>query len=75
MILKKDINPEYSLYHVGSHILDVLIALDRESSFPRLYENVYGKHKTAEGLFSLALDWLYLIDAIHLDEQGTIKCS
>ncbi len=74
MILNKDINPEYNLYHVGSHILEVLIELDRESSFPVLYNSVYTKFKTTVSLFSLALDWLYAIDAIYLDKQSKIKC-
>ncbi|MDC9723386.1 MAG: hypothetical protein PSN34_11550 [Urechidicola sp.] len=74
MILNKDINPEYSLYHVGSHILETLIEMDKKSSFSDLYNSVYSKNKTTVNLFSLALDWLYVIDAIFLDEKGSIRC-
>ncbi|CAC9636472.1 hypothetical protein [uncultured Gammaproteobacteria bacterium] len=74
MILNKDINPEYSLYHVGSYILEMLIEMDKKSSFSALYNAVYNKNKTTVNLFSLALDWLYTIDAIYLDEKGVIRC-
>ena len=74
MILNKDINPEYSLYHVGSYILESLIEMDKKSSFPVLYNAVYSKNKTTVNLFSLALDWLYTIDAISLNEKGEIRC-
>ncbi|CAC9455269.1 hypothetical protein BSPLISOX_132 [uncultured Gammaproteobacteria bacterium] len=75
MILNKDINPEYSLYHVGSYILETLIEMDKKSSFSALYNVVYSKNKTTVNLFSLALDWLYAIDAISLDKNGVIRCS
>lgn len=74
MILNKDINPEYSLYHVGSYILEVLIEEGKEISFSVLYNGVYSKYKTAVNLFALALDWLYAIDAIYLDKNGVIRC-
>ena len=74
MILNKDINPEYSLYHVGSYILEMLIEMDKKSSFSVLYNAVYSENKTTVNLFSLALDWLYVIDAIYLDEKGVIRC-
>ncbi|CAC9487944.1 hypothetical protein [uncultured Gammaproteobacteria bacterium] len=74
MILNKDINPEYGLYHVGSYILEALIKMDKKSSFSSLYNAVYSQKKTTVNLFSLALDWLYAIDAISLDKEGVIRC-
>jgi hypothetical protein len=74
MILNKDINPKYSLYHVGSYILETLIKMDKKGSFSILYNAVYSKNKTTVNLFSLALDWLYIIDAISLDNKGVIRC-
>lgn len=74
MILSKDINPEYSLYNVGATILEALIELDKESSFRTLYLTVSNKHKINVGLFSLGVDWLYILGTIDLKEDGVIKC-
>jgi hypothetical protein len=52
----------------------MLIEMDKKSSFSVLYNAVYSENKTTVNLFSLALDWLYVIDAIYLDEKGVIRC-
>lgn len=75
MILNKDINPEYNLYYVGSRALEVLIALNNESSFDILYNTFYKKYKVTVNLFLLALDWLYIVEAISLNEQNLINVN
>ena len=74
MILSKDVNPEYCLYNIGANILEVLIELEDEISFSALYSSVCARCKTSASLFLLALDWLYMIDAIHWEGGGNIKC-
>ncbi len=73
MILSRDINPEHSLYHTGAYVLEALIANNKESSFSVLFRFVQSHYQININQFSLALDWLYLLDAITL-EKGVIKC-
>lgn len=74
MILNKDTNPKYNLYHVGAQILEVLSESPSEISFSNLYDRLYSKHGLEMGLVVLGLDWLYIIDAVKYNKVGIVKC-
>ncbi len=66
MILSRDIHPEKQLYYVGSLVLDALQnASSSKLSYFELFLAVRKKHNLPVRMFTLALDWLFLLGAIH----------
>lgn len=75
MIINKDIRPDRKIYYIGALVIDVLKeneedAVDHLSVFEELQER---ESITAE-VFLLALDWLYLLGAIRLEQGILRKC-
>jgi hypothetical protein len=75
MILNQDIKPEKQAYYLGSSIL---AALKDESAKQinvlNLFEQINRTEKVSYHAFSMAMNWLYLIGAIELNERTLIKC-
>lgn len=74
MILNNS-NPEYSIYYIGGVLLNILYENSNNLSLIDLYEKYKSKIKKYANFtyFILSIDWLYLIDAIKI-ENGYIKC-
>lgn len=73
MIINKDIRPERKIYYIGALVIDILKeneddSVDHLSVFERLHE----KESITAEVFLLALDWLFLLGAVRL-EQGILK--
>ena len=65
MILGREIHPERKIYYTGTLVLEVL----KESQGSRvayfeLFENVRKKHGLSPNIFSLTLDWLFLLGVV-----------
>lgn len=73
MIISKDINPERDLYYLGAKVLEILFnADDRSYNFFSVYEELKSAENISMNLFTLTLDWLYIIGAINKPENGNI---
>ena len=75
MILNQDIKPEKQAYYLGSKILFVLKDEPSEQvQLLNVFEQINQKEKVSYHAFSMAMNWLYLIGAIELNERTLIKC-
>ncbi|MEW8287296.1 MAG: ABC-three component system middle component 6 [Candidatus Thiodiazotropha endolucinida] len=73
MIINKDIHPERKIYYIGALVIDVLRE-NKEDSINHLlvFEKLQEKESITVDVFMLALDWLFLLGAVKL-EQGILK--
>lgn len=75
MLLPDNIRPEYSIYYIGSLILNEL-QLNGSKSLLDLFEVLNNNYEISFALYSLALDWLYLIEAAEIKSTGEVYlCS
>lgn len=75
MILNQDIKPEKQAYYLGSKILSVLKDEPSERvELLNVFEQINQQEKVTYHAFSMAMNWLYLIGAVKLDERTLIKC-
>lgn len=76
MIISKDINPERDFYYLGSKVIEIISCEENKNvNFFEVFEKLNISEKVSINLFSLTLDWLYLIGAINQSEKGNIvKC-
>jgi len=65
MILPYDIKPQSSLYVYGAYILKEF-ANESTLRITDLYLEVSSKHDVSFSVFVLALDWLFMINALDL---------
>lgn len=75
MILNQDIKPEKQAYYLGSKILSALKDQPSERvELLNVFEQINQQEKVTYHAFSMAMNWLYLIGAVKLDERTLIKC-
>jgi len=76
MIISRDINPERDFYYLGAKVIEILAhEKDIRADFFNVFEQLNSSEKISINLFTLTLDWLYLIGAINKSENGGIvKC-
>ncbi len=76
MIVDQNIHPERDLYYLGSVMIDLLLH-SKNSTFDylELYDMFRQKNDVSINLFSLTLDWLFMLGALKKGQQGGIeKC-
>ena len=74
MIIDKNINPERDLYYLGGILIDVLQKKDsKEVDYMDLYALINSKQEITINLFSLTLDWLFILKLVTKSENGKIK--
>lgn len=77
MILPVDIKPEYSLYCIGGELLKMMKRQDKSDfDLLHLFDDFNTNNPDCSfNLYLLALDWLYLLDLIKLNDKGHLhKC-
>jgi hypothetical protein len=76
MIIDKNINPERDLYYLGGILIEVLSNKNvNEFDYLDLYKLLNKKKKISINLYSLTLDWLFILGVITKGENGkVIKC-
>lgn len=75
MIVGTDINPQNQIYYIGGLILNILKQRnDVCVSYMDVFEDLNKIHKVSISLYSLSLDWLYLLGTINYNEKGLVKC-
>ena len=71
MLLPDNIKPELSIYYIGSQILAILKD-NRSLSLINLFQKLRERSSVSFQSFLLGLDWLYLINAAEVNEQGDV---
>lgn len=76
MIVSKNTNPEKDLYYLGSKVIELLGASNNAKfDYFKLYQSLNTEQKVSLNLYSLVLDWLFILGIIKNSNNGTIeKC-
>jgi hypothetical protein len=76
MIVNKNTNPERDLYYLGGKVIEVLNSFTKnEIDYFDLFISVNKSTKISLNLFSLVLDWLFILGVIKKGNKGLIiKC-
>lgn len=76
MIISRDINPERDFYYLGAKTIEILSATDGDKvDFFYVYNKLKSTEDISLNLFTLTLDWLFIIGAISKSQRGyIIKC-
>lgn len=74
MIVDKNINPERDLYYLGGILIDVLASKNSvDIDYIDLYQLLKQKQEISINLYSLTLDWLFILGVVSKGENGKIK--
>jgi len=74
MIIDRNINPERDLYYLGGLLIDVLQKKDiKEVDYMDLYTLLNREHEISLNLYSLTLDWLFILGVVANDRNGKIR--
>lgn len=75
MIVDVDRNPQNQIYYIGGLILNELKRQNKVAfSYMDVFEALNKEHKVSINLYTLSLDWLYLLGTISYNEKGLVKC-
>ena len=75
MIVGRDIHPERKIYYLGALVLDILKnSPEKELDFFYMYQKMNESKKVSMKLFTLTLDWLFLLGAIDSKKGYIVKC-
>jgi hypothetical protein len=74
MIVDNNTNPERDLYYLGGVLIDLISNKeDDEIDYMDLYKNFNQKQEITINLYSLTLDWLFILGLVNKGENGKIK--
>ncbi|PWH85080.1 ABC-three component system middle component 6 [Brumimicrobium oceani] len=74
MIVDKNTNPERDLYYLGGILIDVIANKNSsEIDYMDLYKLFNQKQEITINLYSLTLDWLFILGLVTKGENGKIK--
>lgn len=74
MIVSKSTHPERDLYYLGAKTIEVLNSSKQEEwDYFDLFFALNQKKKISFNLFSLVLDWLFILNVIQQGKKGGIK--
>ncbi len=75
MIVGKDIHPQRKIYYLGSLILEIFKSSPKKKfDFFDIYQKINERDKVSIKLFTLTLDWLFLLGAIESNKGYIKKC-
>jgi hypothetical protein len=74
MLLPDNIHPEHSIYYNGAFVLQIL-QKKKKIELLELFQEVKEISKMSFSIFTLCLDWLYLIDIIKQEDGKIELCS
>jgi hypothetical protein len=76
MIVGRNTSPNFQVYNIGALILAVFKEKRTKNiSVIEMYELVKTKQKISISLFSLGLDWLFILGAVKNDKGKIVLCS
>ena len=71
MIVSSNITPDRDLYFLGSKVIEVLISSEEiEVDYFELFQRVNTELEISLNLYTLVLDWLFIIGVINNAENG-----
>ncbi len=74
MIINSNITPDRDLYYLGGKVIEVLVSNEeQEIDYFDLFQRVNTELKISLNLYTLVLDWLFIIGVINNAENGLIK--
>lgn len=74
MIVGKNVNPERDLYYLGGMLIEVLSKKrKKEIDYIELYKSFRQKQEITINLYSLTLDWLFILGLVTKGKDGKIK--
>lgn len=76
MIINKNINPERDLYYLGGKVIETLNLFNQsEVDYFELFLSVKKTNTLSINLYSLVLDWLFILGVVKKGKKGLIeKC-
>jgi len=75
MIVGKDILPEREIYYLGALLIEILRDFPQtELGFFDIFQKVNERKKVSIKLFTLTLDWLFLLGIIKNNKGNIEKC-
>ena len=74
MLLPDNIHPEDCIYYNGSTVLEI-VQQNNRISLADLFAKVREKKTLSYSMFLLCLDWLFLINAVLVNEGIVSLCS
>jgi hypothetical protein len=76
MLLGKDTHPQREIYYLGSLVLELFNASDRvQIDFFDAFLTLNKREKVSMNMFTLTLDWLFMLGAINTEKGFIKKCS
>ncbi|MFC5653739.1 ABC-three component system middle component 6 [Paenibacillus solisilvae] len=72
MLLPNEIKPEMSIFYYAALVLKE-IRNNNYSDILKLFHSLKEQYDISLKVFSYCLDWLYLIEAVIVDEEGQIS--
>jgi hypothetical protein len=74
MIVNKNTSPERDLYFLGGKVIELMCDEATESfDFFELHKKLNENQNISISLFSLVLDWLFILGVVKNGINGTIK--
>jgi hypothetical protein len=74
MITSKNIHPERDLYYLGAKTIEVMNSSEKDEwDYFDLFVDLNQQQKISVTLFSLVLDWLFILQVIQKSNKGRIK--
>ena len=74
MIINSNITPDRDLYYLGGRVIEALVSNEeQEVDYFDLFQRVNTELKISLNLYTLVLDWLFIIGVIINAENGLIK--
>lgn len=74
MIVNKNTSPERDLYYLGGKVIEILDSSNKtEFEYFELYGSLNENHNISVNLFSLVLDWLFILGVIKKSKKGLLK--
>jgi hypothetical protein len=72
MLLPNEIKPESSIFYYASLVLKEVYN-SNNSDIIKIFQTLKEQHDISLKVFSYCLDWLYLIEAVIVDEKGHVS--
>lgn len=74
MIINRNINPERDLYFLGAVLIEILEQSDENQiDYIDLFSLFNQKREITMNLYSLTLDWLFILGLVTKGDNGKIK--
>jgi hypothetical protein len=74
MIVSSDIKPDRDLYFLGGKVIETLMRFEEtEVDYFELFQRVNSEIEITLNLYTLVLDWLFILGVINNAQKGAIR--